>query len=392
MMPDNFFFPNESELLWSVLIVLYPFLSGFVGGAFIIASMENIFRIESTKSTYRLALHVTLSILLIATLPLLLHLGHPERSYEIFITPNPNSAMAMFGYVYVWYLMAVIVTAIWFDYHSDMVLWARESTGWRRTFYRIATLGVDHLNERTREIDAKFGRIITGIGIPSAMILPGYVGFIFGSMKANPWWSSVLMPVIFIFSALVSGNALVMLIDVILAKLRHREINLAGLATKARFLLYIFALDFALEVLDLAHRLYEGEESIGILRNLMNGPLFISLFFTQFFIGTMVPIALIGITQMKKIKENPVLHLRMIVVSAALSIVGILAMRWNVVIGGQMFSKSLRGFRHLDFDLLGREGVLMAVLILCVPIVIFYVITRLLPTREDKRHDVNAGS
>ena len=42
-------------------------------------------------------------------LPLLLHLGHPERSFEIFLTPHLRSAMAMFGFVYAWYLMAVLL-------------------------------------------------------------------------------------------------------------------------------------------------------------------------------------------------------------------------------------------------------------------------------------------
>ena len=60
-------------------------------------------------------------------------------------------------------------------------------------------------------MDERVGYIITVIGIPSAFLLHGYVGFIFGSVKANPWWSSPMMPVVFIFSAMVSGIAAVML-------------------------------------------------------------------------------------------------------------------------------------------------------------------------------------
>lgn len=52
-----------------------------------------------------------LAFLIVAPLPLLAHLGHPERSFEIFVTPQPKSAMAMFGFVYTWYLMmALLVT------------------------------------------------------------------------------------------------------------------------------------------------------------------------------------------------------------------------------------------------------------------------------------------
>ena len=45
-----------------------------------------------------------------------LHLGHPERSFEMYLTPHTTSAMAMFGFVYLWYLMAVLVVEIWLEY------------------------------------------------------------------------------------------------------------------------------------------------------------------------------------------------------------------------------------------------------------------------------------
>ena len=105
---EGFMYPNEIELQWSVLIVLYPFLTGLVAGAFILASLERVFRVEAVKPTYRLALLTALAFLLVAPLPLQLHLGHPERSLEMYLTPHTSSAMAMFGFVYLWYLMAVL--------------------------------------------------------------------------------------------------------------------------------------------------------------------------------------------------------------------------------------------------------------------------------------------
>src|SRR5512138_1808007 len=137
---DGFMYPNEVELQWSVLIVLYPFLTGLVAGAFILASLERVFHVEAVKPTYRLALLTALAFLLVAPLPLQLHLGHPERSFEMYLTPHTTSAMAMFGFVYLWYLMAVLVVEIWLDYRQDIVLRAQSSTGLARVFYRAATL------------------------------------------------------------------------------------------------------------------------------------------------------------------------------------------------------------------------------------------------------------
>src|SRR6201987_742012 len=126
---DGFMYPNEVQLQWSVLIVLYPFITGLVAGAFILASLARVFRVEAVRPTYRLALLTALAFLLVAPLPLQLHLGHPERSFEMYLTPHRSSAMAMFGFVYLWYLMAVLVLEIWLDYRKDIVLLTQTTTG-----------------------------------------------------------------------------------------------------------------------------------------------------------------------------------------------------------------------------------------------------------------------
>ncbi len=118
---EGFMYPNEMELQWSILIVLYPFLTGLVAGAFILASLERVFNIEAIRPTYRLALLTALAFLIVAPLPLQLHLGHPERAFEMFLTPHLTSAMAMFGFVYLWYLLAVLVIEIWLEWRPHIV-------------------------------------------------------------------------------------------------------------------------------------------------------------------------------------------------------------------------------------------------------------------------------
>src|ERR1035438_6284041 len=116
---DGFMYPNELELQWSVLIVVYPYITGLVAGAFILASLERVFNVTAVRPTYRLALLIALAFLIVAPLPLQMHLGHPERSLEMMFTPHPTSAMAMFGFVYLWYLMGVLVLKIWFEFRSE---------------------------------------------------------------------------------------------------------------------------------------------------------------------------------------------------------------------------------------------------------------------------------
>lgn len=374
---QGYVYPNEIELNWSVLIVLYPYITGLVAGAFILASLERIFKLHVLKPTYGIALLTALSFMLVATMPLVSHLGKPMRAYEIMITPHLSSAMAIFGFVYLWYLMVVLLLEIWFDYRRDMVLWANESKGLKRFLYRAFSLWTTDISPKAVALDDRLGYIVTVIGVPSAFLLHGYVGFIFGSIKANPWWSTVLMPVIFLFSAIVSGIALVMLVYIVLSKIRKVSVDMACMDTIAKYLFYILIVDFALEGLDQIHRIYEAEESFEVLHALVFGKLFFTLFILQGLFGTIVPLITLGTIQFYKPKE----HIRKIIytVVASLILVGIFFMRWNVVIGGQLFSKSFYGYTSFKIGLIGSEGYLMASIWLVVPFIILTFLLWLFP-------------
>jgi len=387
---EGFMYPNEYALQWSILIVLYPFITGLVAGAFILASLQRVFLVQAVKPTYRLALLTALAFLLDAPLPLQLHLGHPERSPEMYFTPHSTSAMAMFGYVYLWYLMAVLAFEIWLDYRRDIVLWSHESRGVKRLIYKIMTLGSNNISERSLAIDEKVGWIVTLVGIPSAFLLHGYVGFIFGSIKANPWWSSPLMPVVFIFSAMVSGIAAVMLLYMAVTKLRHQKIDLRCVDTIAMYLFYIFIIDFSLEMLDLVHRIYEADESFRSLNFMVHTRLYVPHIVIQIILGTLTPLVLLFITQVTHLHER--VRKRIYVTAGCLALMGIFAMRWNVVIGGQLFSKSFLGYTTYKMDLVTREGLLVAVGLTILPLIFLWVLVKLLPPWPEKNlHEASAG-
>jgi len=380
---SGYIYPNEVELQWGLLVVVYPYITGLVAGAFILASLERVFRVKEVEPTYRLALLTALAFLLIAPLPLLLHLGHPERSFEIFLTPNMHSAMAMFGFVYAWYLAVVLLLEIWFDYRKDLVLWARNERGMRKWIHLILTLGATDISEQAVEFDRKAVRFLTVIGIPSAFLLHGYVGFIFGSVKANPWWSSVLIPVVFLFSAIVSGIALVLIIY-LLTGLVRRSLEMACLDKLASFLFYALVLDFSLEILDFIHRLYEAEDSIKILGTLILTRLFLSLVVLQTMTGTVLPLLCLAFVSpvfgsRALVRFPDELRRLLYIASAVLIEIGIFSTRWNVVIGGQLFSKSLRGLTVYKLELTGLEGFFVASLLLVAPFILLSIFVKVLP-------------
>lgn len=374
---EGFIYPNELDLHWGILIVLYPYITGLVAGAFILASLERVFKVKVLKPTYTIALLTAFAFLLVATMPLVTHLGHPIRFWEIMITPNSTSAMAIFGFIYLWYLMMVLLLEIWFDYRRDLVIWSQEKKGALSVFYKVLTLGVTDISPKALKWDDRLGYFITVIGIPSAFLLHGYVGFIFGSVKANPWWSTVLMPVIFLFSAMVSGIALVMFVYMIINYIRKTKIDMPCLDMIGRYLLIALILDFSLEALDQIHRIYEAEESMEIISLLVSGKLNITLILFQLILGTIIPLIALSILQLYK----PKIRIRqgIYLILSILVLVGIFFMRWNVVIGGQLFSKSLHGFTSFKLELVGLEGMLMAAFWILIPFVILAVLLRLFP-------------
>ena len=384
----GYIYPNEYLLQWELLIVLYPYLTGLVAGAFILASLERVFHVKALLPIYRLALLTALAFMIVAPLPLLAHLGHPERSLEMLVTPHMASAMAMFGFVYAWYLLVVLLLEIWFDYRADIVNLSNSKTGLMKYVYKILTLGATDISPEALRFDDKAGKFITIIGIPSAFLLHGYVGFIFGSVKANPWWSSVLMPVVFLFSAIVSGMAAVLLIYMVASWSRWKTIDMACVNKLAEFLLYAMLVDFTLEILDFIHRLYESEESIHILGQLISDRLFISLIILQVLIGGLLPLFGVLLGRYGKLPDE--MRKMLYFLSGLLIQVGIFAMRWNVVIGGQMFSKSLRGLTVYKVQLMGGEGLLVAIGFLILPLVILFVLLKLLPPWLNEKQDEKA--
>ena len=225
---EGYVYPNEAtqQPLWGILIVLYPYITGLVAGAFIMASLVRVFNVKALEPVYRLSMLTAFAFLLCAPLPLLFHLGHPERCYEVMMTPHLTSPMAIFGFVYAWYLMAVLLLELWFDYRRDFVDWSERTPGFQGMLYRLFTVGVTDVSDAAVRLDHKTGQILSVVGIPSAFLLHGYVGFIFGSIKANPWWGNVLMPIIFIMSAMVSGIALCVFNYMVLSWIRRKTVDM----------------------------------------------------------------------------------------------------------------------------------------------------------------------
>ncbi|HEY3356541.1 MAG TPA: NrfD/PsrC family molybdoenzyme membrane anchor subunit [Polyangia bacterium] len=373
---SGFVFPNEIHVTWTVMIVLYPYITGLVAGAFIVSSLYHLFGKEALRPVSRFALVSSLVFLLFAPLPLLLHLGLPFRALNIMITPSSSSAMAGFGIVYLTYLLIVIVE-VWFALREDIVQLARARPGALGRLFRILALGDLTIDEHTKALDHKVVRFLAAVGIPVACFLHGYVGFLFGSIKANPWWSTPLLFVIFLLSAIVSGISVLVFLFYLISWLRRVTVDRDCAHLLANYLWGFMIVDVALEIMEVLSIAYEQTEEWEALGTLIRDKLFGSYVILQLLICSLVPFLLLGVNAVARVRQR--VANAMIFVSAVLLLLQVLAMRWNVVIGGQLMSKSFRGYTSYVPGILDKEGLIVAVTIFTVPFLLLRLVDRIVP-------------
>ena len=374
----GYVYPNETEVAWSQLIVIYPYITGLVAGAFVVSAMHHVFNIKSFAPISRFALLTALCFMIFAPSPLLFHLGQPTRAFNAVITPHWTSAMAAFGYVAGFYL-CLLLLEIWFAFRADMVAMSKTRTGIMGKVYGVLTLGSDDVSPRALALDHKIARILSMIGIPAACGLHGYVVFVFGSLKTREWWSSDLMPVIFLLSAVGSGVGLIIVMYVIISKVRNTPIR----DDTMRGLLYVMftgiAVVMVIEALELLEIFYKAREGVETVRELILGPIWAGMAIQW----GMSLFALVVTSALMLFDVHGKRLVTWLFLSGLAMMIGVLAMRWNVVIGGQELSKTMRGLLTFYPEVFGRESLSTVLIISICPYLTLWLATKLLPPWED---------
>ncbi len=399
---ELFVTPNE-YIYWSVQIVMYPFMTGLVAGAFVLSSLYHVFGIKALKDIARFALVFSFALLFAAPVPIILHLQHPLRGVNVMMTPHFTSAIAAFGIVFSAY-GAIVASELWFLYRKhfvDVALPLKEKQDktpgewFKFIIFCTLTLGVYDISEESLHRDEKAIKVLAGLGIPVACFLHGYAGFIFGSVKANALWMTPLMPVIFIMSAVVSGIALCMLTYILTMEIRKylacrkqsptyspecreeiKSVEINVIKMTSRYLLFFLTFAISLELLDLIFRGYTAVKSWDVLRSVIYGKDFTDIFILQYGLGNLIPFILF---------LTPGITIKRAVIGVLLVLFGVFMMRWNVVIGGQAFSLTFAGYMHYHLPIIPhnmetlKEGLFGALGVFIMPFVLFYFMVKIFP-------------
>ena len=379
---SEFLFPNDLHVFWSLMIVTYPFITGLVAGAFIASSFYYLFGMKELEPISRFSLLLSFAFMTCATLPLLLHLGHPERAFNVMIIPNFKSAIAAFGFIYNFYSI-ILIFMLWLVYRIEIIESYKKSTGIKRAIWGILTLGVKEVTNESIEADKKVIRILSIIGIPAACILTGYVGFLFGSVKSNPWWSTPLMPQIFVISAIISGLASVILIYLFLGWRGVMDREYKCLQRLAVILWYFIVLAIVFEGLEILFFYYEKGDEWLVVSTLLSGKLFFSFVILQWGLGLLIPF--VSLTLILFVKRYEHLFATLAAIASIFALLEVWIMRWNIVIGGQLFSKSFIGFRSYHPHWFEKEGILTTIIITLLPLLILYVLSRFVTLWESEK-------
>jgi Ni/Fe-hydrogenase subunit HybB-like protein len=399
---EFFVYPNE-YIYWSIQIVMYPYMTGLVAGAFVLSSLYHVFGVRQLKEIARFSLVFSLALLPVAMMPLLLHLQQPLRGINVLMTPHFTSAIAAFGIVFTTYGM-IVASEIWFVYRQFIVenvlaLRGKQERSavetLRLAIYTVLAMGAMDLSAEALHRDERAVGLLAAIGIPVACFLHGYAGFIFGSVKANALWMTPLMPVIFICSAVVSGIALCMITYIVTVEIRKfiltrkrknnpwlsstddlKSAEIQVVTITAKYLVMFLVLAITLELLDLIFRGYTAVRSWDILRSVIYEKDFTKIFILQYGLGNLIPFIIF---------LTPRLTVRRAALGSLLVLLGVFMMRWNVVIGGQAFSASFAGFMEYRLPIWPesletfKEGLFGALTVITTPFVLFFLVTRVLP-------------
>lgn len=275
-------------------IAIYFYLTGLSAGSFILSTLAYGFGMEVFKPVSRIGVVMATLLLIAAPVFLLLHLGAPERFWHLFIYLNFASPITWGTFLLILYPINCII------------------------------YGFFMFTNRPR-----LTRIFGFIGIPLAILVHGYTGFIVAVGKARALWNTALMPILFLVSAIVSGIALVILVYLAVNGLfsKARKVDFSLVERMANILAWVIVLDLFLVFSELIVLSVSHTEAQQVLQVLIRGKFFVPFVIFENVLGKIVPFVILVTPRFRNIFT--------VTLASILVIVGIFFMRYVVVVGGE---------------------------------------------------------
>ncbi|MBM4333060.1 MAG: oxidoreductase [Deltaproteobacteria bacterium] len=284
-------FPQEA---FGAFIAVYFYLTGLSAGSFVLSTLAFVFGMDKYKPIGKIGVILATLFLVMAPLALIVHVGQPLKSWHLFVYLNVTSPITWGSFLLTLYPINCLIYA-WFMFKENQ----------------------------------KMTRLFGTIGIPLAIFVHGYTGFILALGKARALWNSALMPFLFLVSAMVSGIALMILISLVKDKFFSKEkvINRDLIFGLGNFLAAMILIDIFLVLSDVLVLLVSHTDAQEVAYLLLYGKFSFHFIWVENILGKVIPAIVLLVPRLR--------NLTTVTLASILVVIGIFFMRLTVVLGGE---------------------------------------------------------
>jgi formate dehydrogenase iron-sulfur subunit len=330
---------------WGLWIVFDLIWIAVAAGAFAMAGVIYVLQRKDLYGLGRTAVLMGLLSYSFVMITLVADLGLPWQSYQLALQAPLHSAMFEVSwcvglYVTILFLEFLPVVLERFGLHRALDLWKRWSGAYvalavalfvyllsRNVVYALATAAIfGTLAWLFRAREKTFEPILLAIAAVTLSTMHqsslGSLYLLMPNMLAPQWWSP-LMPVSFFLSSIAAGTALVILIDMWIARGWHRKLEMKPLSSVGQITFWSLLVYLAFRLGDMALR--------GQLAGAFSGRLGLA-FAAEILLGGVVPLVLLS---RKSLRHRP----DVLFAGALLTVLGVAYNRVNVV----LFAMTFRG-------------------------------------------------
>jgi len=308
----------RNPMMWGLYITLFMYFVGLSAGGLIVASAGRLFGATRLKPIVRVAVLEATVAVMIAALLLLPDIGRPDRAWHLLRYAHLTSPL-IWDLTIVTIYFAISATYVWVYTRADLA--ARGS--------RLALGTGTSLVDARR--DERLKGLLAAVGLPAAILLHSITAWIFGLQISRGFWYSAIMAPMFIVSALVSGTGLMILLALIVRRTGRISFKDDVIAYLGGMLAVFVAVEAFLVFSEVLTAAYPGASfEADPVRRLLTGP-YAGFFWFEVVVGLVVPFVLLAPRRLRA-------DVRWVAVASALTVVGILIHRVNIVLNGLSYA------------------------------------------------------
>lgn len=185
-------------LTWKLELAVYLWIAGVGGGAYFAGFLIDRFSRGRHEILPKIAMFLSVPLVLIGSLLLVLDLGEQLRAWHLFTRFRPESPMSLGSWILLLYaVIGIVMIALW----------------WAQSFEpeEVRLTVLSGLASVIRPA-APIVKVLSWIALVLAVLLIAYTGVLLSATNQPLWGGVLLLPALFVASAISTGMALLVLV------------------------------------------------------------------------------------------------------------------------------------------------------------------------------------